>query len=159
MNFNFSKEERKLADIKFPWDDYFDISYRLKDFLAEGHYFTDKQCEEILLMHDTFPDNDTINAGKWASSNLTDFCHDYLDKTTLANINLNYNSVYNRISNYSKSDDFDKYIDDIVEVYNSLYNVQDTNFRTLLIKLKLIEEGYIPNLLKKEQKNRPSGDL
>jgi len=139
-----SKEERMLTGIYFPLESMYKIFHELKEFLGEGNYFSDAQCEDIMLIYDTFPDKDI--AESWRSNELTENCDKYLRNSTLYNIGKDFNKVNKYINNLNKTDDlfYEKIINCSVEVYKELYNIKETNMRTLLLKLGIIEEGYIP---------------
>lgn len=142
-----SQEERKLTKLEFPWIDFYNQLREITDILREGYYLTDNQCEDISMIYDTFPDDD-VKGSYWRSnSNLENSIDNYLNKSCFKKIGFDFLDFYRRTDNMkSKSENCEELIKDFVNLYNSLYAIKDFNFRTTLIKLGFIEEGYIPNI-------------
>lgn len=140
-----SEQERKLTGIHFPLDNMYEIFYQLRQLLGEGYYFSNAQCEDVMLIYDTFPDKDIDYS--WRTSELTESCDQYLNNNVLYRINKDFNKIDDYIRNLKKVDKsfYEKIINCSVEVYKELYDIKETNMRTLLIKLGIIEEGYIPS--------------
>lgn len=136
-----TEEERKLADIQFP--NVHNIYWHLEKLLREGYYLSDDQCKDIMMIYDTFPDKDD---GGYRSNELKNSCDKYMNSTAFCNVGINFNNLNNHISNLRPLSDLERQeiIDCSVKTYKALYDVKETNMRTLLLKLGIIEEGYIP---------------
>lgn len=142
-----SEQERKLTEIRFPLDDMYMIFYQLRKLLGGGYYFSNAQCEDVMLIYDTFPDKDVDMIYSYRSNELTESCDKYLNSNVLYRINKNFNEADDYIKSFKKTDEsfYEKIINYSVEVYKELYDVKETNMRTLLIKLGIIEESYMPS--------------
>lgn len=139
---------------------------------TNGMYFTDKNCEEILSIYDTLdPDgrNDYPMAFSYSYYNrnknslllqiedyITCNCNNFIDfnfnsllydKYGTQYSRGGYRSIYDLVDYLKTEEGYNHYLKLLVDAYNAIYAIQDENFRKTMIKLKIIKEGYIPNIV------------
>lgn len=160
---SISEKDKKILKIK---DDEINNPYILGKYLCDiadlfrkRFYLTDKNCKDLLLIYDTLSpngENDYYNYyGHYHNNNLYEQINDYLQKECTSVIPFNIDSLTENLRRryYCSSEKLDTpekrkhYIKLLVDFYNVIYNIPEENFRKAMIKLKVIKEGYIPNIV------------
>lgn len=179
LNNSISDKDKALLNIKknnpYELASYIGFLQFFFNEFKRNMYFTDKNCEEMLSIYDTL-DSDGTNDHKCVyykeDNSLISQIEDYISCNCNNFVDFDFECLkYGKdgkryclyytwaegkgyLNDYLETEEgYNYYLEQVINAYNAIYAVQDENFRKTMIKLKVIREGYIPNIVLKQKED------